>query len=164
MICLLKGTGDVKMKKYLLLLTILVIFTGSFGPNILANTNADTTPPEITIENPVQGFFHFSGIKLFETKFDLIGETMGFGGFRVKPVQAYIIDDVDDPEDITVTLYVDDMKERDMSFNDENGLYEGKWIGPALGTFTMKIVASDSSGNTAEEIMTVWYFCFVPEA
>ena len=125
--------------------------------------SSDTTAPEITIVNPVEGYFHFSGIPLFETSTDLIGGTMGFGGFRVRPVQIEITDDVDGPEGITATLYADDIKERDMVYNSENELFEGKWIGPALGTFTMKIVAEDSSGNIAEASMTVWYFCFVPE-
>ena len=133
-------------------------------PCILGNNiNMDTNPPEITIINPVQGYFHFSGIKLFKTPLDLIGDTMGFGGFRVRPVQATIIDDVDGPEDIIAVLYANDIKERDMLYNTENDFFEGKWIGPDLGTFTMKIIAEDSSGNSAEESMTVWYFCFVPE-
>jgi len=132
---------------------------GIVGNNIMQ----DITPPEITIVNPVEGYFHFSGIKLFETPLDIIGDTMGFGGFRVKPVQATITDDMDDSADINVVLYADDVKERDMSYNSNNELFEGQWIGPALGTFTMKIIAEDTSGNSAEETMTVWYFCFVPE-
>lgn len=121
------------------------------------------TPPDITIINPVEGYFHFSGIQLFQTPIGLLGDTMGLGGFRVRPVQAMITDDVDGPEGITVVLYVDDVKERDMVYNNEHGLFEGKWIGPDLGTFTLKIVAEDSSGNIGEETMIVWYFCFVPE-
>ena len=142
---------------------LVLISSSLLIPSMSAIVQNDTTPPEITIENPVEGYFHFSGIKLFETPLDVIGDTMGLGGFRVRPVQATITDDVDEPEDLTVDLFADDVKERDMAYNSENGLFEGKWIGPALGTFTMKIVASDSSGNTAEETMTVWYFCFVPE-
>lgn len=142
---------------------LVLISSSLLIPSMSAIVQNDTTPPEITIENPVEGYFHFSGIKLFETPLDVIGDTMGLGGFRVRPVQATITDDVDEPEDLTVDLFADDVKERDMVYNSENGLFEGKWIGPALGTFTMKIVASDSSGNTAEETMTVWYFCFVPE-
>ena len=151
------------MKKMLMFCCLVLISSSLLIPSMSAIVQNDTTPPEITIENPVEGYFHFSGIKLFETPLDVIGDTMGLGGFRVRPVQATITDDVDEPEDLTVDLFADDVKERDMAYNSENGLFEGKWIGPALGTFTMKIVASDSSGNTAEETMTVWYFCFVPE-
>ena len=151
-----------KMKKLFMLLGLFIICSAFFFPSLIAETKDDMAP-EITIENPVEGYFHFSGIQLFKTPLDLIGDTMGFGGFRVKPVQATITDDLDDSEDITAVLYVDDVKERDMTFNSETGLFEGKWIGPALGTYTMKIVAEDSSENTAEATMTVWYFCFVPE-
>lgn len=151
------------MKKMILIFTITAVVLAGVFPGMNATFQNDDTAPEITIENPTEGYFHFSGIKLFETPFDIIGDTMGFGGFRVKPVQATITDNVDQPEDLTVQLFADEDKERDMSYNSENGLFEGKWIGPALGTFTMKIVAEDSSGNSAEETMTVWYFCFVPE-
>jgi hypothetical protein len=151
------------MRKMIIVCCLVLISSAVLIPSVTSLVQNDTTPPEIIIENPVEGYFHFSGIKLFETPLDIIGNTLGFGGFRVRPVQARITDDVDEPEDLTVELFTDDVKERDMLYNSENGLFEGKWIGPALGTFTMKIVASDSSGNSAEETMTVWYFCFVPE-
>jgi len=151
------------MKKQLLILFLLILSTLSIPSILGTNIMQDTTPPEITILNPVEGYFHFSGIKLFETPFDLIGNTMGFGGFRVRPVQATITDDIDSPEDITAILYANDVKERNMVYNEENDLFEGKWIGPDLGTFTMNIIAEDSTGNIAEKSMTVWYFCFVPE-
>lgn len=149
--------------KFLAACLILTISATTIPCIVGNNINQDTNPPEITIINPVQGYFHFSGIQLFKTPLDLVGDTMGFGGFRIRPVQATILDDVDDPEAITAVLYANDIKERDMIYNSENDLFEGKWIGPDLGTFTMKIVAEDSSGNIAEESMTVWYFCFVPE-
>ncbi len=152
------------MKNIFLVVSIILIISASSIPVIIGNeTKLDSTPPEITIINPVEGYFHFSGINLFETPFDLLGNTMGFGGFRVRPVQATITDDVDDSEGIIAILYANDIKERDMAYNSGTDLFEGKWIGPDLGTFTMKIVAEDSSGNSAEASMTVWYFCFVPE-
>ncbi len=151
------------MKKMIIFFSLVLISSAVLIPNVTSLVQNDTTPPEITIENPVEGYFHFSGIQLFETPLDIVGDTMGFGGFRVRPVQAMITDDVDEPADLTVELFADDAKERDMVYNSENGLFEGQWIGPALGTFTMKIVARDSSDNSAKETMTVWYFCFVPE-
>ena len=151
------------MRKLLLILGMVFVITSMILPGMIGHAIDDTTPPEITIVNPVEGFFHFSGIKLFETPFDIISDTVGFGGFRIQPVQATITDDVDDSTAISSVLYADDVKERDMTYNDENGLFEGQWIGPALGTFNMKIIAEDSSGNSAEKTMTVWYFCFVPE-
>ena len=150
-------------KQFLMMILLITMSTITIPITVGNNIMQDTTPPEITIINPVEGYFHFSGIQLFETPFDLIGDTMGFGGFRVRPVQATVIDDIDGPEEITAVLYANDIKERDMVYTGENNLFQGKWIGPDLGTFTMKIVAEDSSGNIAEKSMTVWYFCFVPE-
>jgi len=152
------------MKKQLFIIFLLITISATTIPGIVGrNIMQDTNPPDIIIVNPVEDYFHFSGIPLFKTPFDLVGDTMGFGGFRVRPVQATIKDDIDGPEEITAILYANDIKERDMVYTGENDLFEGKWIGPDLGTFTMKIVAEDSSGNVAEESMTVWYFCFVPE-
>jgi hypothetical protein len=123
----------------------------------------DTTAPEITLVNPEIGYFHFSGIKLFQTRLDVVGDTMGFGGFRVRPVQAEIDDDVDPVENLTVTLYVDGEEERVMEYNAETEYFEGQWIGIGLGISTMNITAEDSSGNIASEEWDIWYFCFVPE-
>jgi hypothetical protein len=136
---------------------------GSITRTITIEDPTQDDPPEIEIKNPTKGYFHFSGIRLFATYLDLIYDTMGFGGFRVNPVQASINDDNDNPEDLIVTLYTNDIKERDMFYNEESELFEGKWIGPDLGVFTMKITAEDSSGNMGIAEMQVWYFCFIPE-
>lgn len=120
-------------------------------------------PPVIEIVNPTEGYFHFSGIKLFPTIFNLVGDTMGFGGFRVRPVQVKVTDDIDAPEDLLVYMYVYDEEQGNMTWNSATELFERKWIGPDLGTFTMNISASDSGGNTAYKEMSVWYFCFIPE-
>ena len=136
---------------------------GSITRTITVEDPNQDDKPEIEIKNPVKGYFHFSGVKLFATYFDIIYDTMGFGGFRVRPVQVKITDDNDNPEDLIVTLYANDVKERDMIYNDATGLFEGKWIGPDLGVFNMKITAEDTSGNIGIAEMDVWYFCFIPE-
>jgi len=64
-------------------------------PIVQSNSNTDNTPPTVTIVNPTKGYFHFSGIKLFPTIFYLISDTMGFGGFRLRPVQVKVEDDTD---------------------------------------------------------------------
>jgi len=128
----------------------------SIGP---AMTYQDE-PPVIEIVNPTEGYFHFSGIKLFPTILNLVGDTMGFGGFRVRPVQVRITDDIDAPEDVLVYMYVDDNEQGNMTYNSDSGLHERKWIGPDLGTFTMNISAQDSGGNIAYKEMVIWYFCF----
>ncbi|MBN2599279.1 MAG: hypothetical protein JXA75_01960 [Candidatus Thermoplasmatota archaeon] len=131
----------------------------SIGP---AMTYQDE-PPVIEIVNPTEGYFHFSGIKLFPTILNLVGDTMGFGGFRLRPVQVRVTDDVDEPEDLEVYMYVYDNEQGDLVWNNESQLFERKWIGPDLGDFILNVSATDTGGNTVYAEMAVWYFCFVPE-
>jgi len=126
-------------------------------------TSDDTTPPALEIVNPTEGYFHFSGIKLFPTQLDIVADTMGFGGFRVRPVQVRVTDDTDSAQDISVYMYVYEDEQGPMSYNSNSDLYERKWIGPDLGVFTLTITAEDTSNNVASVEMEVWYFCFVPE-
>lgn len=126
-------------------------------------TNNDVEPPVIEIRNPVVGYFHFSGIKLVPTPLNIVADTMGFGGFRLRPIQVHVTDNIDSPEDITVYMYVYDNEQGIMTYNNDHQLHERKWIGPDLGVFTMNISAEDTSGNIAYKEMDVWYFCFIPE-
>jgi len=119
-------------------------------------------PPTIDIKNPVAGYFHFSGIRLFATYLNIVAETMGFGGFRLRPVQVFIADDVDASEDVVVNLYVDEELLGEAIYNPETGYHELQWTGPSLGTFTLKATAQDSKGNISETEIEVWYFCFIP--
>jgi len=134
-------------------------FTSSFD-----DTGLDTTPPAIEIINPTEGYFHFSGIRLFPTQLNIVADTMGFGGFRVKPVQVRVTDDIDSGEDIFVYMYVYEDEQGVMNYNSNINLYERKWIGPDLGVFTLTITAEDTSNNSNSAEMEVWYFCFIPEA
>jgi len=120
-------------------------------------------PPVVEIKNPTKGYFHFSGIRLFATYLDLIYDTMGFGGFRLRPVQIFTDDDIDNSEDLIVKIYIDDELRDTAIYNPDNGLHELKWTGPRLGVFTLKATAEDSQGNIGSTEMDVWYFCFIPE-
>ena len=40
----------------------------------------DNTPPVVSIVNPTEGYFHFSGVKLFPTVFDIIFDTPNLNG------------------------------------------------------------------------------------
>ncbi len=119
-------------------------------------------PPTVDIKNPVAGYFHFSGIRLFATYLNLISETMGFGGFRLRPVQVFVDDDVDASEDLDVKIYVDEELLGEAIYNPDTGYHELQWTGPRLGTFTLKATAEDSQENIAETEIEVWYFCFIP--
>lgn len=132
-------------------------------PSVFGVENVDDSPPSVQIINPTEGYFHFSGIKLFPTPLDIIGNTMGFGGFRVRPVKVQVEDDVDQPEDINVYMYVYENEQGNMTWNSKTNLFERKWIGPDLGTFIVNISAEDTSNNIGYAEMEVWYFCFIPE-
>ena len=136
---------------------------GSITRSIIVRDPAQDDPPLVEIKNPTKGYFHFSGIRLFATYLDIIYDTMGFGGFRVRPVQVLTEDDVDESEDIIVKIYIDDEIRDTAVYNPENGYHELQWIGPRLGVFTLKATAEDTQGNIASAEMDVWYFCFIPE-
>ena len=140
------------------------VFAGTDIASSFGNIGEDTNPPTIEIINPTEGYFHFSGIRLFPTQLNIVSDTMGFGGFRVRPVQVHVTDDVDSGEDISVYMYVYEDEQGVMTYNSNTNLHERKWIGPDLGVFTLSITAEDTSNNSNSVEMEVWYFCFVPEA
>lgn len=148
----------------MLLLIMVSVFADTTFTSSFDDTGLDTTPPTIEIINPTEGYFHFSGIRLFPTQLDIVADTMGFGGFRVRPVQVRVTDDVDSGEAISVYMYVYEDEQGMMNYNSNTNLYERKWIGPDLGVFTLSITAEDTSNNSNSVKMEVWYFCFVPEA
>ena len=123
----------------------------------------DNTPPVVTIVNPTEGYFHFSGIKLSRTILGIIADTIGFGGFRLRPVQVQVEDDIDSPEDISVYMYVKEDEQGEMRWNSDKNLFERKWIGPDLGVYSLNITAEDTSGNIGYSEMEVFYFYFFPE-
>jgi desulfoferrodoxin (superoxide reductase-like protein) len=134
---------------------------GSIARSITVRDPAQDDPPVIEIVNPTEGYFHFSGIRLFPT-IGLIADTMGFGGFRLQPLQMYTEDDVDDSSDLIVKAFIDDEELGTATYNTEDEVHEIKWTGPNLGTFTLSVTAEDSLGNIGEDEMQVWYFCFIP--
>ena len=136
---------------------------GSVTRTITITDPTQDDPPIVEIKNPVKGYFHFSGIRLFATYLDVIADTMGFGGFRVRPVQIFTDDDNDQNQDLLVNVYIDDALRGEAIWNPDTQYHEIKWTGPALGVFTLKATAEDSFGNIASTEMDLWYFCFIPE-
>ena len=151
-----------KNLKVICFVSMMFIIT-SLVPIVNADNTLIDNPPTVKIVNPTEGYFHFSGIKLFPTFLNVVADTMGFGGFRLVPVQVEVEDDIDPPEDLDVYMYVNENEQGNMTWNSKTNLYERKWIGPDLGVFTLNITASDSMGNIGYAEMVVWYFCFIPE-
>lgn len=135
---------------------------GSISREITVEDPSIDNPPVVEFKNPAAGYFHFSGIRLFPTPLDLIADTMGFGGFRLRPLQIYTSDDKDENSELNVSVFIDDEKLGDAIYNSDTGYHEIKWTGPKLGTFNLKAVAEDTSENVGEVEMEVWYFCFIP--
>jgi desulfoferrodoxin (superoxide reductase-like protein) len=134
---------------------------GSITRSITVRDPTQDEPPVVEIVNPTEGYFHFSGIRLFPS-FGLIGNTLGFGGFRLSPLQFYTEDDIDESNDLIVEVFIDDEVLGTAIYNIEEQLHEIKWTGPALGTFTLSVTCEDSSGNIGSDELEVWYFCFIP--
>jgi len=135
---------------------------GSIQRTIIVEDPAADNPPIVQIFNPTKGYFHFSGIRLFPTFIGILSDTMGFGGFRLRPLQIYTSDDKDEKNEIEVSVFINNEKLGDADYNPSSGYHEIKWTGPNLGTFSLKVIAEDTSENTAETSMDVWYFCFIP--
>lgn len=146
------------MKRIILLLGSLVVFSTMFIPSSLSNMIVDM-PPDITIENPKEGYVHYFGINLFKA---LDGDTVNYGGaFYFRPIQVKIIDDIDGPEDITATitfspLYQDE-ETMDMVYDAENQLFECDEDFKCSGWYDIMIPAEDSNVNTADETIHVYF-------
>jgi len=120
----------------------------------------ENKPPFIEIINPKKDFFHFSGIPLSPTPFDLIADTMSLGGFRLRPILINAIDDFDRKENLTVKVYLDGQQQGKANYCNDWKLYEWFWTGWAFGTYKLKITAEDSLGEVGSTEMEVWNFCF----
>jgi hypothetical protein len=134
---------------------------GSITRSITVNDPSQDEAPVVEIVNPTEGYFHFSGIRLFPSV-GIIAETLGFGGFRLQPLQIYTEDDIDENDNLNVEVFIDGEKLGTAAYNAETSVHEIKWTGPDLGTFSVSVTAEDSVGNIGEDSMQVWYFCFIP--
>ena len=119
-------------------------------------------PPEIGVINPKEGYFHFSGIPLIPTQFDLIANTVSFGGFRMRPIIINATDDFTNRENLTVTVYINDVLQGEALYCCDWNLHEWFWTGLSLGNYKLKFTAEDLSGNTNSVEIDVWNFCFIP--
>ena len=135
---------------------------GSISKSLTVRDPSQDEAPVVEIANPTKGYFHFSGIRLFPTTLDLLADTASIGGFRLDPIRVYTDDDVDDPPDLEVKIFIDGEERGTAQWNSATGYHEWKWTGWGLGTYRVKATAEDSSGNTGFAEMDIWYFCFIP--
>jgi len=119
----------------------------------------DDDPPTCEIINPKEGYFHFLGIPLFPFK-----STIAFKGFKLKPIQILTDDDVDDSEDLLVTINIQGngiMRRINYTtstiWNEHSGYHEiGLLNGPVIifGYATLTAIVEDSSGYIASDEMS----------
>jgi len=122
----------------------------------------ENKPPIVEIINPIEGYFHLSGIPLLPTRFNLIADTMSLGGFRLRPIRINVTDDMDASEDLLVKIYLDGEERGNAAWNSEVGYHEWKWTGWALGTYTLNITAEDTGSEIGNAEIEVCNFCFLP--
>jgi len=122
----------------------------------------ENKPPRVEIINPREGYFHFSGIPLLPTRFDLIADTLSIGGFRLRPIRINATDDIDESEDLLVKVYLNGEQRGNATWNAETGYHEWKWTGWALGTYALNVTAEDTGNEIGTATIDVWNFCFLP--
>lgn len=134
---------------------------GLIAPESMADaTGDDTTPPEITILNPEEGSIHVGGIELFPNPF---GVTMTMGAFILRPGVVSATDNVDHPNELTVTVSLDGEQPIPASFVSCDNTFEWQGsLGIAFGIHTITVTAEDTSGNVGTDEMEVFYFCILP--
>ncbi len=119
-------------------------------------------PPDVTLINPKEGFFHFSGIPILPTPFDLIADTLALGGFRLRPVIINATDDFDNREDLVVKIYLNGELKGEASYCCDWKLHEWFWTGLAIGNYKLKVTAEDLERNNNSVEIDVSNFCFIP--
>ena len=124
----------------------------------LGGYSDDTEPPTITIQNPVENAIHFKGVPLF-SRFITLDTTRVIGGFKRKPVQILVEDNIDEVTDINVYLEVDGKIDTKLEYNKRSGCYETEWTGFGWNLFSMNITAVDLTGNKQHVSVPIIYHC-----
>jgi len=118
-------------------------------------------PPNVEIINPKEGYFHFLGLPLIKTPFNVISDTVSFGGFRFRPVIINATDNEDDNENLTVRIFIDGKEKGIATYCCDWKLYEWFWTGFSFGKYFLKVEVEDSFGNKINRETKVWNFCII---
>lgn len=122
-------------------------------------TMEDTTPPNVTIINPREGYLHLGGESLMKLPSFL--PTMLPGSFLFNTGKALVTDNVDAQDDITVTVHLDGEQRATAEWSPCSRYHEWGALGRGLGAMTLRVEATDTSGNVGSAEMPVWYFCLL---
>ena len=72
------------------------------------------------------------------------------------------LDDVDESEELLVTIYIDNEEKGTATWNVETGYHEWQWKGPSHGTSILNVTAQNTEDNIGSDEMEVWNLCFLP--
>ncbi len=117
--------------------------------------------PSVEILNPRKGYFHFSGIPLIPTLYNLIADTISIGGFRLRPIIIMATDDIDHNKDLIVKIHLNGEERGNASYCYDWKLYEWFWIERAFGKYILTITTEDSYGKIGVAEMKIWNFCLL---
>jgi len=121
----------------------------------------DTTPPTVTIVTPQEGYLHIGGKPVMELPASM--PTMLPGSFLFNMGKVLVTDNVDQQDDINVQVYLDGDQRATAEWSPCSRYHEWGPLGRGFGALTLRVEATDSSGNTGSAEMPVWYLCFLQQ-
>ncbi len=131
-------------------------------PQVTTNAATDDVmAPNVTIVNPRRGYLHLGGEALMELPSSM--PTLLPGSFLFTRGTALVTDNVDRPDDLDVAVYLDGEQRATAQWSPCSRYHEWGNLGRGFGPMTLRIDATDSSGNTGSAEMSVWYFCLLPQ-
>ena len=149
-------------------LGIMLLFLGMTisSSAVFVNISGDNHPPdapkipEAKIINPKEGYFHYSGIPLFPTILNILADTVSFGEFRQRPIQAFVTADCSG-FDIEAWLYINDEYRGFGELDYVSGFFEWEWTDKTFGSYNLRVKARDIYGVESNwTSLDVWSFCW----
>jgi parallel beta-helix repeat protein len=113
--------------------------------------------------NPRYGYIHLFGKPIVPTFFDLIADTLCFGGFKSIPIQVYGGEGGPDGDQLAIRLRINEEDKGLGTWNSIKGYYEWQWNEKVFGKYNLDVMARDEYGViVGMDEMNVWNFCLFP--
>ena len=121
-----------------------------------------TISPDIEFVNPREEYFHFHGVPLFKTIFNIFADTANIGGFKSRPIQ--VKGNFEDPNNhsFKVQLKINGDDKGFGTWNPETECFEWYWTGWAIGEYDLRLRYIDEHGTIYWAYISVWNLCFHP--
>jgi len=124
--------------------------------------SSDTEPPSLSLKNPKEGYVHVFGLPLMYQPTLQSQYAVSMGGFRFKPLQIEVTDNIDTPLDVNVYISINEETKVPLTFNTRNQMYEYEWTGFGFKQIPVQISAIDRSGNRQTLDFKIKYYGFFP--